>query len=70
MSNTGLTDSEKESLLKFFLTHCVIEQIKDPETNLYPYKLEFFDTEAIHKGYGQLIGKAMTNLVESALGLN
>ena len=68
MSNTGLIDSEKESLLKFFLTHCAIKQIDDLEKTVYPYKIEFFDTEAVHKEYGQLIVKAMDNLRSSALG--
>ena len=70
MINTGLIDSEKESLLKFFLTHCVIEQIDDIEKSVCPYKIEFFGTESINKEYGQLIIKAMDNLMKTALCLN
>lgn len=66
--NTGLTDSEKESLLKFFLTHCVIKQTDDIEKTLYPYEIKFFSDEPLHKEYGQLIIKAMDNLRSSALG--
>ena len=68
MINTGLSDSEKESLLKFFLTHCVIKQIDDLEKTVCPYKIEFFGTESVNKDYGQLIIKAMDNLRSSALG--
>ena len=68
MINTGLIDSEKESLLKFFLTHCEIKQTDDLEKAVCPYKIEFFGTESVNKEYGQLIIKAMDNLRNSALG--
>ena len=66
--NTGLSDSEKESLLKFFLTHCEIKQTDDIETTFCPYEIKFFGAGPIHKEYGQLIIKAMDNLRNSALG--
>lgn len=66
--NTGLNDDEKESLLKFFLTHCVIKQTDDIETTFCPYEIKFFSAGPIHKEYGQLIIKAMDNLRNSALG--
>ena len=62
MMNTGLSDSEKESLLKFFLTHCEIKQTDDIETTFCPYEIKFFSARPIHKEYGQLIIKAMNNL--------
>ena len=68
--NTGLSDSEKESLLKFFLTHCEIKQTDDLEKAVCPYKIEFFGTESVNKKYGQLIIKAMDNLMKTALCLN
>lgn len=68
MINTGLTNSEKESLLKFFLTHCEIKQIDDLEKTVYPYEIKFFSAGPLHKEYGQLIIKAMDNLRSSALG--
>lgn len=70
MINTGLIDSEKESLLKFFLTHCVIKESDDIEKALYPQEIKFFGAEPIHKEYGQLIIKAMDNLRKTALCLN
>ena len=70
LSNSRLTCKEKEQLLKFFLTHCVIEQIDDIEKSVCPYKIEFFGTESINKEYGQLIIKAMDNLRGDALCLN
>lgn len=70
MNNTGLTDNEKEFLLKFLLKHCVIEQTDDLEKTVCPYKIKFFGTESINKKYGQLIIKAMDNLKEDALCMN
>lgn len=65
--NTGLNDDEKESLLKFFLTHCTIKQIGDIEKDVCPYRIEFFGTETVNKKYGQLVVSAMDNLRNSAL---
>lgn len=70
MISTGLTDSEKESLLKFFLTHCVIKQTDNLEKAAYPYKIEFFGTESVNKKYGQLMIKAIDNLMKTTLCLN
>ena len=66
--NTGLTDKEKESLLKYFLTHLTISQVGDIDKDVCPYKLEFFGTETVNKYYGTMIVKAMDNLRNSALG--
>ena len=68
--NTGLTDNEKESLLKYFLTHCVISQVGDICKDVCPYKIEFFGTDTVNKHYGTMIMKAMDNLRNSAFGFD
>ena len=68
--NTGLNDNEKESLLKFFLTHCTIIQKEDVDENtLFPYKVKFLTDDNVHKDTGALIGKAMMNLQKSVWGI-
>lgn len=63
--NTGLTDAEKESLLKFFLTHCVLTQL---DKDGYNYEVQFFNSsEKITKDTAITIGKAMDNLRKGAL---
>ena len=66
--NTGLTDIDKESLLKFFLTHCTVMYKEDVDENsLFPYKVNFRNDTNVHKDDGTLISKAMLNLQNSAL---
>ena len=65
LPNSGLTYKEKEQLLKFFLTHCAIEQTDDLEKAVCPYMIKFFGTETINKKYGQLILKAIDNLMDT-----
>lgn len=68
--NTGLNDDEKESLLKFFLTHCTVIQKEDiNENTLFPYKVKFLADDNVHKDTGALIGKAMMNLQKSVWGI-
>lgn len=58
--NTNLTNEEKESLLKFFLTHCVLKQL---DKDGYNYEVQFFNSsEKITKDTAILIDKAMGNL--------
>ena len=62
MTRTGLTDVEKESLLKFFLTHCEVRY--DEGRNVH--ELRFFNSpEVIHPDTAGTIVKAMTNLRNS-----
>ena len=68
MISTGLTDSEKESLLKYFLTHCSIKQVGDIDKDVCPYKIEFFGVDTLNKKYGAMIMEAMDNLKNGALG--
>ena len=68
--NTGLTDIEKESLLKFFLTHCTVIQKEDTNENtLFPYKIKFLADDNVHKDIGATINKAMMNLQKSVWGI-
>lgn len=68
--NTGLNDTEKESLLKFFLTHCIVIQKEDiNENTLFPYKVKFIDDDNVHKDTGTTIAKAMMNLQKSIWGI-
>ena len=68
MINTGLNEEEKESLLKYFLTHMTISQVGDIYKDVCPYKIEFFGTDTVNKYYGTMIMKAMDNLRNSAFG--
>lgn len=70
LSNTGLTDSEKESLLKLFLTS---GELRWNRTDVLDGKYQFCifehsQLENLDKGYSDLIAKAMMNLRDSALG--
>lgn len=57
--NTGLTDKEKESLLKLFLVHTIV-RCDDHGKN---HTIEFFNSpERISKEHCSLIVKAMDNL--------
>ena len=67
---TGLTDSEKESLLKLFLTS---GELKWHRAEVLDGKYQFciFEhsrLENLDKGYVDLISKAMMNLRDSGVG--
>ena len=58
--NTNLTNEEKESILKFFLTHCVIKQLDSEGVN---YEIKFSTSPSIvTKDTAITIIKAMDNL--------
>ena len=62
MTRTGLTDAEKESLLKFFLIRCEVRYDADRNVN----ELRFFKSpEVIHLDMAETIAKAMNNLRNS-----
>lgn len=63
MIRTGLTDSEKESLLKLFLTWSALRQDDDGSYTFTMCQLTHLD-----KRYTDLIVTAMNNLRNSALG--
>ena len=63
MISTGLTDKEKESLLKLFLTWSALIQEDDGSYTFTMCQLTHLD-----KVYADLIVKAMNNLRNSALG--
>lgn len=63
MISTGLTDTEKELLLKLFLTWSALRQEDDGSYTFTMCQLTHLD-----KGYSDLIVKAMNNLRNSALG--
>lgn len=63
MISTGLTDSEKESLLKLFLTWGALRQEDDGSYTFTMCQLTHLD-----KRYADLIVTAMNNLRNSALG--
>ena len=70
MISTGLTDTEKESLLKLFLTS---GELKCNRTEVLDEKYQFCifehsQLENLDKRYTDLIVKAMNNLRNSALG--
>lgn len=58
--NTNLTNEERESLLKFFLTHCVVKQL-DPEGVNYEVKFPN-SSSVVTKDIAITITKAMDNL--------
>lgn len=65
--NTNLTNEEKESLLKFFLTHCVIKQLDSEGVN---YEVKFSTLSSIvTKDIAITISKAMNNLRTESLPL-
>ena len=62
--NTGLTDKEKELLLKFFLTHCEINQLDN--VGIVTHEVRFFNSpDKVGKNVGDTIIKAMNNLRNS-----
>ena len=70
MISTGLTDTEKESLLKLFLTS---GELRWNRTEVLDGKYQFCifehsQLENLDKGYSDLIVRAMNNLRNSALG--
>lgn len=68
MISTGLTDAEKESLLKFFLTHCEIKSIKN--SGIFTHEVQFFNNpDKITTDTAVLIDKAMMNLRKSVWGV-
>lgn len=58
--NTNLTNEEKESLLKFFLTHCVVKQL-DSEGGNYEVKFST-SSSVVTKDIAITIIKAMDDL--------
>lgn len=70
MSNTGLTDLEKESLIKLFLTSGeLVWNREDVLNGKYQFKIfEHSQLENLPEEYAHLILKTMNNLRNSALG--
>ena len=65
--NTRLNDEEKESLLKFFLTHCLVEQLDESGTR---FEVKFFNNpDNVTKNIAVLMSKAMMNLQKGVWGL-
>ena len=63
MISTGLTDIEKETLLKLFLTWSALRQDDDGSYTFTMCQLSHLD-----KGYADLIVKAKDNLRNTELG--
>lgn len=65
--NTGLTDAEKESLLKFFITHCTVKQLDEEGIR---FEVSFFNNpEKVTKDTATTIATAMMNLQRSVWGV-
>lgn len=64
--NTGLTDKEKESLLKFFLTNGELTQ-DDSGTYIFKFYTKEYIFDDFDKELVSLIVKAMDNLRNSSL---
>lgn len=66
MINTELTDSEKDSLLKYFLTSCSLEeQVLNGQTS---YILHFGHKDKfLIKDFGKLVKKGMLNIQNNVI---
>ena len=65
MISTGLSDKEKESLLKYFLTNCSLEeQVLNGQTS---YILHFGKGGYVIKDVGELVKKAILNIQNNVI---
>lgn len=65
MLNTGLSDTERESLLKYLLTCCSLEEQKI--NGDYSYIIHFNRDHFIPFDYAQLIKKAILNIQNNVI---
>lgn len=63
--NSGLTDQQKESLLKFFLTHCEVRKI-DKDKN----QINFFNSgDTVSDSFASIFVEGMRNLQSQSVPL-